>query len=365
MSITIHYIVEPEYAETVWCRETLNGIADRASSLRYELCEHNEDTLCDIPKNDSVIVIGTSRRWVARVIFAAGTYSVKTVAVSCQPLEAVGCSSFVLIDHGGATKECLGYLRSAGRTKTALFGINNNNHSYADTVKTGYFHSEDIYYIDSESGMDRCYDEFLGRIENYDSVVCSNYITAVYLMNRFRKEGISVPDRLFVMTYGDSVIGRLMSPSLTTITLNHELLGVQAVNLCRFPFFTQDRDVNITVYVPCRIIAAESTGNVPYVAGVGGVNNPEREDYSTNKLGVKLSGIQALEKLLRLCNDSDFGLISLLASGCSYSKTAELLYISESTVKYRIKRLLGGSGIDSIAEALSLYAKYIGVKDKK
>lgn len=359
VSTKIHYIIDPEYAETVWCKETLSGISSRASSLRYSLSEHSENTLCEIPKDDSIIVIGTSRKWVSRIILAANELSVKTVAVSCQPFETSGHSDFVLIDHNGATKECLGYLRSAGKVRTALFGINDNGNSYADTIKTRYFPEDDIYYINSEDGVELCFENFFARIDEYDSVVCSNYITAVYLVNQLKKRGIGVPSGLYVMTYGDSVIGKMMTPSLTTITLDHEQLGVQAVNLCRFPCYTPEQNVSVTVCIPCRIIAAESTDNVPYIPGAGYVNEPEIIGCRSRFLEERSREIQSFEKLLRLCDDNDLEMLRLLLAGETYGKISEKLYMSESTVKYRIKRLISGSGVTSVSKMLALYTEYI------
>lgn len=372
MSITIHYTIEPEYADTVWCRETLSGIAAKASSLRYDKLAHDEKTLCDIPCGESLIVIGTSPQWVSHILTAANNLALKTVAVSCHPLDTTARSSFVLIDHNGATRECLEYLRAAGKTRTAIFGINSNINSYADTIKTRYFSENDIFHIKSDGGIDRCFREFCEKLGSYDSVVCSNYISAVYLMTGLKKCGVRVPEDIFVMTYGDSVLGKLMSPSLTTITLDHEQLGVQAVNLCRFPFFAAEKNISITVYVPCRIVAADSTANLPYAAGSHNavrLDDNECADFKDAAnifaLDPKILEVQAFEKLLRLCDSCDFEIISLLLDGNSYARIAEKLYMSDSTVKYRIKRLVTGSGVESGSEMLRLYTEYIGMRDKK
>ena len=74
----------------------------------------------------------------------------------------------------------------------------------------------------------------------------------------------------------------------------------------------------------------------------------------------RLLEIQSLEKMLRICDDIDFKIIDGLIDSKSYSKIGDELYISESSVKYRIKRLLAGSKIESIAKILKVYTKYIG-----
>lgn len=115
--------------------------------------------------------------------------------------------------------------------------------------------------------------------------------------------------------------------------------------------------------VPCEIHVAKSTENTPYVKSD---NSFIQHGISDNifKEDKQLLEIQSLEKLLRNCDDIDFKIIHGLLECKSYIKIGDALYISESSVKYRIKRLLTGSGIESIAKMLELYKKYVGGKDE-
>ena len=62
---------------------------------------------------------------------------------------------------------------------------------------------------------------------------------------------------------------------------------------------------------------------------------------------------------MRLCDDNDLEMLRLLLAGETYGKISEKLYMSESTVKYRIKRLISGSGVTSVSKMLALYTEYI------
>ena len=88
---------------------------------------------------------------------------------------------------------------------------------------------------------------------------------------------------------------------------------------------------------------------------------PEEPDISDNIFtqDEQLLEIQSLEKMLRMCDTIDFKIIGGLFDGKSYTKIGDALYISESSVKYRIKRMLNNSGIESIVKILELYKKYI------
>ena len=359
--MTISIIIEPEYRDTVWCRETLRGIEKKVASLRYrtKICS------CDTLGTDaeSVIIIGTSPSFVSAVLDRTVSLGVRSVAVSCQPMEADARekTSYVLIDHSSATKECIEYLQGCGRTRIALYGINLN--SYADMIKIKYFDDENIYYCHGKDAMRDCYESFRSQAEQYNAVVCSNYISAIYLMDRLKKDGITVPQNLYIAAYGDSIIGNMFAPSLTTVTLDHEMLGIQAVNLCRFHDFSAE-NVNVTVRVPCEIRVAGSTENMPYVKG----KSPKKNDCTLENIfrdNEQIKEIQSLEKLLRICDAADFEIINCLLDGKSYNKIGDSVYMSEGSVKYRVKRLLGGSGIESIAKMLDLYKKYISENKNK
>lgn len=350
----MNIIIEPEYKDTVWCNETLRGIEKKAASLRYKINILSTDILDSNMKN--VIIIGTSPGWVSSTLYKISRLGIHTIVISCQPIEAKENTGYVLIDHNSATKECIDYLNCCNRNKIALYGINRN--SYADMIKTKYFDKENIYYSSGKNAMQDCYEAFEKDTKYYNAVICSNYIAAIYLMNRLKSSGILIPDDLYIIAYGDSMIGNMFNPSLTTVTLNHEQLGIQAVNLCRFPDFLS-KNIHVTIYVPSKIHVAKSTDNIPYFKSDDNIND---FNLSGNIFAedAQIQEIQALEKLLRACDDTDLKIIKCLLINEPYNKIGDLLYISESSVKYRIKRMLSNSGITTTAKILELYTKYIG-----
>ena len=84
--------------------------------------------------------------------------------------------------------------------------------------------------------------------------------------------------------------------------------------------------------------------------------NDDRNLFYTDK---DIVNLQSLEKLLRKCDKTDAEIIDRLHKKISYSKIAEDLFISVGSVKYRIKKLLLCSGIDSVEDMLSLCTRYL------
>ena len=60
----INITIEPEYSGTVWCKETMDGINEKVSSLRYSV-----NFCSDVSEaKDEIIIIGTSPDYVIKKI---------------------------------------------------------------------------------------------------------------------------------------------------------------------------------------------------------------------------------------------------------------------------------------------------------
>ena len=344
----INYIAEPSYTKTVWFKETLNGIKEKSNSLRYSL---NQIEATNISNNINILmIIGTSMSWVSKILENCNKYDITPIVVSCHPINNSNNSNYVLINHDAATKECIEYLKQCGKQNIALYGVNSD--SYADNIKVNYFEKENIYYI--KNNLSACFDEFI-KNNKYDAVICTNYISAIHLINKLKDKDIKVPDDMYVVAYGDSVLGKKIAPSLTTITLDHKSLGYQAVQLYRYIYKNTTR-VAVTVSLPCKIIPAESTENKDCKK----LNtNYSYEDFDSFSNDNDILEIQSLEKFLRVADHIDFMIIDSMLKKESLSKMSDKLYVSESSIKYRIKKLLSISGFDTFSKLIEAYERYL------
>ena len=67
----------------------------------------------------------------------------------------------------------------------------------------------------------------------YEAVVCPNDAIAIYLVNYLKQQGITVPDDLFVASFGNMAIGRYHRPSITSMTMDMQYVGKQAFSVWR------------------------------------------------------------------------------------------------------------------------------------
>ena len=85
IAMTINIITEPEYKDTVWCRETLCGIEKKAASQRYKTKICSFDMLSADMEN--IIVVGTSPGYVASILCKTTLLGIRAIVISCQPVE--------------------------------------------------------------------------------------------------------------------------------------------------------------------------------------------------------------------------------------------------------------------------------------
>ena len=353
MRVNIYILAEEAYQNTVWYRETVDGILNKAASLKYKaVFLKEEDLSSDIPL---LLLIGTTPAWAEKTVHIAAEMGIRSVVVSCSFDRAHAHASHVLIDHSDAVTMGMEYLRGCGRDRIALYAINKN--SYADMVKATFFQEKDIFYSEGSAALSACFDRFYARRDAYDAVLCSNYISAVSLMARLKENKVDLPTSLYIMTFGDAVLCNRMSPSVTSITLEHGALGTQAVLLYKY-LLGQDADIRARVSVPARILLGESTEKRPYQAPARTAVLPTAEN--TFLCDEETASIQALEKALRRMEAIDFDMIAGMLAGKSQLQLSEELYTSTGTLSYRLRRLLKESGLPSADALLSLFVRYIG-----
>lgn len=346
-AMQINILIEGEYRDTVWCKETMDGINEKVSSLRYSL------KLCsDIAEAEKeIIIIGTSPDYVTEKIDEASKMGVLPIIVGCRPEETDSRASYVIINYDEATECALNYLNGIKPGKTALYGVKDN--SFSDIKKSKFFSSDDIYYFSGENAANDCFNSFFDKISAYTSVLCVNYVSAVSLIKHLSEKGVRTPEDIYVACFGDSAIGSLLG--VTVVTLDHNSLGRQAVLLYRY-LSSQTDLVSICTFVSSCIVPGKTTEYRSYPpVRHRGPNKSEIDIFSAVK---ELSEIQRLEKMLKKCDGTDFKIIDMLSKNMRYADISDALYISDGTLKYRIKKLLTSSECESVKEMLHLYSEY-------
>jgi len=93
-----------------------------------------------------------------------------------------------------------------------------------------------------------------------DVFLCVNDFIAIDVLHIFQKLGISVPEDVYLCGFDDSPESKIITPSLTTIHIHSQIMGVMAVQLLISRI--EEPSLNFrTVYTETDLIYRKSTGD--------------------------------------------------------------------------------------------------------
>ena len=145
----------------------------------------------------------------------------------------------------------------------------------------------------------------------YEAVVCPNDAIAIYLVNYLKQQGITVPDDLFVASFGNMAIGRYHRPSITSMTMDMQYVGKQAFSVWRHLMKSEQsmQRIALRITVPSKILIRESTAHMPLQSGVCAVF-PSHQDSFYHQPAI--SRLVRLEKCISQRDETDMQILRLL-----------------------------------------------------
>lgn len=190
-------------------------------------------------------------------------------------------------------------------------------------------------------------------------MICANDVVALSLISHLREVGVAVPEDLYVVSFGSSVLASLSAPTITSVIVDHAELGRQAV-LAYAYLYKNPGDISLTVKVDAKLVVRASTDKQTPL---------ERSDVFSSFLQQTpdldfyddpvTQRIFRAETLLSGCDELDFGILEGVLGGDTYPRIAERLYTSENAISYRIRRMCRTTGCQKKSELVALLAPYI------
>lgn len=368
-SSEISIVVEPAYMSTPWWEETRAGmdgeLLRKGIKAKYYFCETTNEL--KLSKNNVLILAGETMAWIDGIISRCEGAGVRAV-LACSDLDGTTSSvSCITLSRSEVMSEAVRYLYACGKKNICAFAMNPDSpadmrklEGYISTAKHFGISSGDTDIIKYSGSIEDCFNTFLTGIHNFDAVICTNDLSATYLITRLAECGVSVPGDMYVMSFGNTLLGCCTEPSITTVTLDLQELGRQAIKassfLCGNPNVS-----SISITINCRILARQSTANImPEQLIPSPASNPcyagkSRSSYSDPLL----NQLVRLEKCLASCDIIDARLIKGIIAGTTYPQLAEELYIADGTLRYRLERIFRVLGISSRKELTALLSKYM------
>lgn len=362
----IPVLTEPNFRSYLWAKQTMEGIVQEATRRKYKIVTLDAEAYEAIDydglfgaERRMLIVIGTSVSWMPKALAFFTARRIESVFISFDPAETSLPAGMVRMDYVGAIAHLLAYLSvDCARSRIALYGYNPN--SSADNIKLRFFQrwkaqtaplaaAEDIFY--NLADLEACYNQFQPHAKRFDAVICANDIAAVALLSMLRRDGIRVPEDLYVTAFGDSKLSERVDPPLTIATLDHPEMGRQAVllfsYLCKMP-----ATASVSSRVRSKLIVRASTACVPDTTAdtLPGSDADAFESAINFYSDPEAERLLRAETLLNACDATDARLIEGLLAGASLDSMEQQLYLTASALQYRKKRLMNLVGCPHTSE---------------
>ena len=353
-----------------WVSQYIKGIKFEARRKGNEaiIIEYGGDT-DEIPQELTVaecaiVVVGTNS-WTKSICQTLLSMNVKPIVAGCDADEDVKATSHVLMDYEKATTDILHYFDLCHKRKIALFAV--NLQSPADKLKLKSFLSyvnskgeksdmRDVFYF--RGNTENTCESFISVCKEYDAVIGTNDVSTVILLRMLAANGIKAPDSLFVASFGDSSLSKSTTSELTLALLDCYAVGVHAVKM--HSLITNSGCVsNSVIKLECDIDVRNSSANIPISRTRSKPGRKQENSHISFLEDPYISKIVLAEYLLKKCDTIDMDIMKALLSKEKYIDIAEKLHVSESTVKYRIKRLLSFAKLNSRYELTDLMKTYL------
>ena len=174
-------------------------------------------------------------------------------------------------------------------------------------------------------------------------MICASDYAAISLVRRLQQDGYPIPEKLYLISYGNMALSQLMRPSITSIADGYEEFGRAALSISSL--IEKNPSIStVNIQLHCQLNIRETTENRPLPVSA---EDEAAEHVPENRFfkDPEISNLARLETLFQQCDEIDMALIQQLLSGDSYAQMTEKSFISETAVKYRIRKMEKTCGV--------------------
>lgn len=346
---------------------TVNGIQKMSAAKGYvvNLYDNCDALLAREQEESNVIVVGFESANMQPILDALSAACKRIVLTGMDTDHIDAHYSCATFSRRLSTEQLLDHLLGKGCRRIALVGVGRNSSN--DSVHRYAL----LHYLAKRPGtvgecfeytahVDESFEAFIACRERFDAVVCPNTFAAVAFLKFCEVQGISVPDDLMVACIKDTSLARYCRPSLTTLAVDFDGIGQQAVVVWKYLRETPEEKYRMRIAVLGQVVERESTGltlldGAQAPSAAGGLD----EDYQGGPFysDPKLREMVLLEKCFQGCDALDLRIIGLLIQNTSYEKIAELVFLGESTLQYRVRKLFRTVNVKSRRDFLAFFKR--------
>lgn len=252
-------------------------------------------------------------------------------------------------------KNVTAYLTNdCGKKNIAFYGVNPSSSSDLQKMR-GFGENKHIYY--NHGSLKQCYENFHCKISDYDAVICANDYAAISLMQNLKSQNSTEIDRLFIVSFANTHIAQLYTPSITSVALNYYEYGKAAVRL--YELLQKNPEISsANINIKSDILVRATTKYIPYIE-----RNTITESLCPDTRNgffedAEIKDLISIEKILENITDTDLIILNDILNGKSYEAIGQELFMSTNGVKYRLNKLLSQSEISGRKNFIKIFYRY-------
>lgn len=355
-------LVEPSYSRSIWCLNLLDGLTGEFKQKRVpfrQIASLDEAG----PDDRYIYLIGSDNAWVRAALAACNRMGIYPILLCNQAYHTFDADySTVCSDVINSMRRLVELLRGRGHGRIALYGVNPqsvSDESRMDSYLAALGGEDGRRHVFFNSGsLENCFEQFMARAQQYDAVICANDFAAISLVRRLGLRDPALLERLAIAGCADARLTQLYGSHILSVRVNFVEYGRAAVtlleNLRKNPYLSHiimmiRWDFSLLDGAAAPAPVAHRREKAPALPADPDVFYEDRE----------LNDMMLLEKLLDGCEDPDYDIIRLLLRGEPYEKIAETCFLTESAIKYRVKKMVRVCCVQGRKELTDLLRRYL------
>lgn len=356
--------LEPSYAKTPWYHEMMRGLQNKLFRHPISILPINTPPTSMDSDVGLILLAGETAGWRDSMIEFAVRFRIRVcTVVSGFTRHTPGISS-ISLNREKDMHLLVCYFYHAGRKKIALWGINDTSPTDRMSITSFLYTSQllglplsrnDIYV--NYKNAKECAHRLLRNIHKYDGIIAGNGLYAAYILNFLKNHGFQIPERLFLATFSNDKLSILSQPAITVAAIDYYELGCQAATAAEY-LLSNPNVMSLSIELTSHLLVRASTADTPFRHNISpSLLDIAKKQYSSYD-DPSITQLSGLELVL---NDTDPLTKKILANITypdSLSILADRLFISESTLNYRLHKIYKEIGISSRRELCALLDAY-------
>ena len=361
----INVLSESSYMETTWYQRIVSGIDNELKPRKEKIKYLKLNEIADLPRGSVLIIIGFTEQFLIETINICIKNDIRPLIVGSNiNISNNNKINSVTIRREDAMYENVTNLYASGCKRIALIGPNPQvytDESHLQGYRLAVINhgvkniEDDIFY--NAFNIEETIERFLLVHDRYDAVVCTNDYVAILLLSKLNELGIKVPDELSITGAGNTDVSRFTDPPLTTIDIPLDIAGKQAITLYRI--LLESPSINsLCSTFDYKIIYRQSTKINTDTVQSSLVLNDSYTPLMAPDYEKAMKPIWNIANTYATIDDVDRKIIYGIIHNLSNTEIANSVYVSDSTLHYRLNKLYDLTNTNGKNEIKELVTKY-------